>query len=203
MSNFKVGDKVVCISKGDNAYISVGGEYTVTSVGFDTVEIINDFGDNHKCFYKNYFFKKKEEKKEVQMTENLKIGGKVVCVNRGDYLSLTVGKEYIVLHVDELLGTLILNDIGNREWYYTNRFKKVEEKVDKVSRMIETTVTKNIKNTILAGYIRIKPNATGGSINLYYDNNHPYTSLAWLTKPELKKMIEDLQEVYEVLDEWE
>lgn len=191
--SFKVGDTVVCV---DSSFVPLtnGSTYVVARLDGSLLKVKDDCGRFQ--YLGSWRFKLKEKEKE--RNEEFKAGDVVVCVDKGTNNHITIGKEYTVVHVsgEEVF---IKNDEGRTLFYYSSRFKK-KEKEEKMSRMIETTITKRVKDTHLVGNLCVRPvtDATK-NISLYHSQN--VGSFVWLNKKELKQLIEDLQEVYNFLDE--
>jgi hypothetical protein len=62
---------------------------------------------------------------------------KVKCIDRGFWLLLTIGKTYDVIDVT---GNwyLIINDNGDKDWYYKSSFKPLSEiRNEKIDKLLE------------------------------------------------------------------
>lgn len=129
---FKDGDKIKCIDKGENKYITIDKEYTITACYLypedGSIAILND--NNQTCIYPSSLFKLVE-------SPSIKKGDKLLCINLGKkdqyFRDLTIGKTYEVLSVDYKTSIIIRNDRGNRALCNRSCFKEVNSTFYKVN----------------------------------------------------------------------
>lgn len=124
MSEFKIGDKVVCIDQAGG--LVKGKSYIISDVYDDTIHLEGVFGS----WFTTRF------KKEEESMSDFKIGDKVVCIEEvAGSQALQEGKTYTVTGVYKHKSDMLLDldtPVG-RGWLST-RFKKVEDISEEVNR---------------------------------------------------------------------
>jgi hypothetical protein len=166
--------KIKCLdNNGYSTCLTVGKEYTVESTYDDIVRVICDLGFNYGFYQKRF--------KLVEKTK-MKKGSKIKCIRPSS--GLTLNKIYEVTRLDYDNDPYLVNDNGDNEMYYANRFEVVVLELDTLDEQIafaRTLIDKKVNGkhtSYVATKLEIflsKDQASKSSSSVYgYFNQHGF-----------------------------